>query len=59
MSNILLKVILIISFLIALLGILVGLYLSDLIILSVGILAIVATVLAFLELRKNRYNPFH
>ncbi|TNL48925.1 DUF2207 domain-containing protein [Acinetobacter bereziniae] len=59
MSSIVLKVILIISFIIALLGILAGLYLSDLIILSVGILAIVATLLAFFELRKNRYNPFH
>lgn len=59
MSSIVLKVLLIISFIIALLGILAGLYLSDLIILSVGILAIVATLLAFLELRKNRYNPFH
>jgi predicted Co/Zn/Cd cation transporter (cation efflux family) len=59
MSNIVLKVIFAISFIVALLGICAGFILSDLIILSVGILAVVAAVLSFLELRKNRYNPFH
>ncbi|KAF1025165.1 MAG: hypothetical protein GAK29_02113 [Acinetobacter bereziniae] len=59
MSNIVLKIIFIISFLVALLGIFAGFILSDFIILSVGVLAIVASVLSFLELRKNRYNPFH